>query len=57
MSKAFDIAVDALSSPQPAPQRQVHARHNYAKPAWKIPALKGQRPPANLSHRKPSAAR
>jgi tRNA-2-methylthio-N6-dimethylallyladenosine synthase len=32
MSKAFDIAVDALSSPQPAPQRQVHARHNYAKP-------------------------
>ena len=32
MNKAFDISVDALSSPQPAPKPQVHARHSYAKP-------------------------
>jgi tRNA-2-methylthio-N6-dimethylallyladenosine synthase len=48
MNKAFDIAMDALSSPQPAPKPQVHARHNYAKPRAQDSANQGA-PPAGKS--------
>ena len=48
MNKAFDISVDALSSPQPAPKPQVHARHNYAKPRAQDSANQGA-PPAGKS--------
>jgi tRNA-2-methylthio-N6-dimethylallyladenosine synthase len=44
MNKAFDIAVDALSAPQASPQRQVHARHNYAKPRVEDSSSRGAAP-------------
>jgi tRNA-2-methylthio-N6-dimethylallyladenosine synthase len=38
MSKAFDVAIDSLSSQKAvAAERQVHARHSYAKPLGQEP--------------------
>jgi tRNA-2-methylthio-N6-dimethylallyladenosine synthase len=48
MNKAFDISVDALSSLQPAPKPQVHARHSYAKPRVEDYSSQGA-PPAGKS--------